>query len=428
MLAVRSLRKSADIPVMMALGLQNGISRRSFCATPVVLAVSRALRAAERRPNIVLIDGGTWRAQAVPWANNPDVIAPNLARFAAQATTFSRAYAAYGRSERSRQCLLKGVFPHTLTELEASLAPPPVSTRLVSATDEPGAGEAPTLAAVLRGAGYRLGTFKTRDADQIISFVHSPETEPFFVDWSMENIGNGLMERENPETIHVRENVPQEEQARSREDLAVFYARARTRDRDIGVVLEALDRPLHGNANGIAADTIVIFTSNHGEQFGSHTGQGDDYVYEETIRMPLAIRYPRVLSHAAQNDMLVSQVDIMPTLLKWCGITIPAAVQGRDLSELIAGRPGERPDAVYAEGRLGRKDEWRMLVRGFDKLVVDMDGTVTHLFNLADDPYEMTNLANVSAQQLKRDALLAIQRQWVKKLGDGVDASGLRKR
>ena len=74
------------------------------------------------------------------------------------------------------------------------------------------------------------------------------------------------------------------------------------------------------------------------------------------------------------------------------------------------------------------KDEWRMLVRGYDKLVVDTDGAVTHLFNLADDPYELTNLADVSAQQLKRDALLAVQRQWMKKLGDGVDPSGLRKR
>jgi arylsulfatase A-like enzyme len=408
---------------MMAVGLQHGISRRSFFATPVVLAASRALKAADRRPNILLIDGGVWRAQAVPWASDPDVIAPNLARFATQAMTFSRAYACYGRSDRSRQCLLKGMFPHALAELDASPAAPPASS-----IDEPGSSEAPALATVLRGAGYRIGTFKTRDADQIISFVHSPDTEPFFLDWSMENIGNGLMERENPDLIHVRENVPKEEQSRAREDLAVFYARARTRDRDIGVVLEALDRPLRGNANGIAADTIVIFTSNHGEQFGSHTGQGDDYVYEETIRMPLAIRYPRVLGGAAQSDMLVSQVDIAPTLLKWCGVTIPAAAQGRDLSALLAGGPGERPDAVYAEGRLGRRDEWRMLVRGYDKLVVDMEGTVTHLFNLADDPYEMTNLANVSAQQLKRDSLLAIQRQWMKKLSDGVDASGLRKR
>jgi arylsulfatase A-like enzyme len=407
---------------MMALGLQNTISRRSFLATSAVLAASRALGAADRKPNVVLIDGGTWRAQAVPWAGDPDVIAPNLARFAAQAMTFSRAYSCYGRSG-SRQSLLKGVFPHTLRELDGSLV-----ASSVPSVVEPPAGDAPTLATMLRGAGYRTGLFKTRDADEIIPFVHSPDSEPFFLDWSMENIGNGLMERENPDLLHVRENVPREEQSRAREDLAVFYARARTRDRDIGVVLEALNRPSHGNANGMATDTVVVFTSNHGEQFGSHTGQGDDYVYEETMRMPLAIRYPRVLSGASQNDMLVSQVDIMPTLLKWCGIAIPESAQGRDLSALLTGRPGDRPDAVYAEGRLGRKDEWRMLVRGYDKVVVDMEGTVTHLFNLAEDPYEMTNLTNVSAQQLKRDSLLAIQRQWMKKLGDGVDASGLRKR
>lgn len=403
---------------MMSLGLQHGISRRSFIATPVVLAASRALGAADRRPNIVLIDGGAWRAQAVPWAGDPDVVAPNLARFGAQAMTFPRAYACYGRFNRSHQCLLKGVFPHALTGLDISVA----------SDDLPPLNDLPTLGTVLRGAGYRTGVFKTREADEIVSFVHEPDGEPFFLDWSMENIGNGLMERENPDLIHVRENVPQEEQSRAREDLAVFYARARTRDRDIGVVLEALDRPLHGSAGGIAADTIVVFTSNHGEQFGSHMGQGDDYVYEETMRMPLAIRYPRVLGGASQNDMLVSQVDIMPTLLKWCGAAIPGATQGRDLSALLAGQPGDRPDSVYAEGRLGRKDEWRMLVRGYDKLVVDLEGSVTHLFNLADDPYEMTNLANVSAQQLKRDSLLAIQRQWMKKLGDGVDPSGLRKR
>jgi arylsulfatase A-like enzyme len=408
---------------MMTIGLQRGISRRSFFATPVVLATSHALRAADRKPNVVLIDGGTWRAQAVPWAGDQDVVAPNLARFAAQAMTFSRAYACYGKFERSRQCLLRGVFPHALTELDVS----PVATPAPS-TDPPPAADPPTLATVLHAAGYRTGMFRTREADEIISFVHAPDTEPFFLDWSMENIGNSLMERANPELLHLRENVPPEVQSRAREDLALFYARARTRDRDIGVVLEALSRPLRGNASGLAETTIVIFTSNHGEQFGSHMLQGDDYPYEETMRMPLAIRYPRVLAGASQNDMLVSQVDIMPTLLQWCGAAIPPSVQGRDLSALMAGSPGERPDAVYAEGRLGRKDEWRMLVSGYQKLVVDMEGTVTHLFNLADDPYELTNLANVSVQQVKRDALLAVERQWKKKLGDGVDASGLRKR
>ena len=391
-----------------------GISRRGFLATPVALAAAQAIGAAERRPNVILIIGGTWRAQAVPWAGDADVSVPNLARFAAQGVTFSRAYAGYARSERSRLCLLKGVFPHTLAMPDA-----PVEGVL---------SEPPTLTTVLRGAGYRTAAFGTRQADEIVSFVHSPSDAPFYVEWYMENVGSGLMERTNPGELHVRENVPAELQGRTREDMAVFYARARTRDREIGEVLEALGRPLRGNDNGLNDDTIVIFTSLHGEQFGSHSGQGDDYVYEETMRIPLAIRYPRVLKGGSQNDILVSQVDIMPTLLKWCGAPIPDVLQGRDLSALLAGQSGERPDAVYAEGRLGQKDEWRMLVHGYDKLVVDKNEDVTYLFNLADDPYEETNLANVSAEQLKRDSLLAIERQWAKKLGDGVDASGLKKR
>jgi len=390
------------------------VSRRGFLATPVALAAAQAMRAAERRPNVILIIAGTWRAQAVPWAGDNDVSVPNLARFASQGMTFSRAYASYARSDRSRVCLLKGIFSHTLAMPDGFVEGP--------------LAEPPTLASVLRGAGYHTAAFGTRQADQIVSFVHSQGDAPFYVEWYMENVGNGLMERTNPSDLHVRENVPTELQSRTRDDLAVFYARARTRDRDIGEVMEALGRTLRGNDNGLNDDTIVIFTSLHGEQFGSHSGQGDDYVYEETIRIPLVIRYPRVLKGGSQNDILVSQVDIMPTLLKWCGVAIPEVVQGRDLSALLAGQPGERPEAVYAEGRLGQKDEWRMLVHGYDKLVVDKNEDVTYLFNLADDPYEQTNLANVTAERLKLDSLLAIERQWAKKLGDGVDASGLRKR
>jgi len=391
-----------------------GISRRGFLATPLALAASRAIRAADRKPNVILIVAGTWRAQAVPWAGDPDISTPNLARFASQGMTFSRAYASYARSDRSRVCLLKGIFPHTLAMPDSFVEGP--------------LAEPPTLASVLRGAGYRTATFSTRQADQIVSFVHTQGDTPFYAEWYMENAGNGLMERTNPSDLHVRENVPTDLQSRTRDDMAVFYARARTRDRDIGEVLEALGRTLRGNDKGLTDDTIVVFTSLHGEQFGSHSGEGDDYVYEETIRIPLAIRYPRVLKAGSQNDILLSQVDIMPTLLKWCGVAIPDVVQGRDLSALLAGQPGDRPEAVYAEGRLNQKDEWRMLVHGYDKLVVDKNDDVTHLFNLADDPYEQTNLANVTAEQLKRDSLLAMERQWAKKLGDGVDASGLKKR
>jgi hypothetical protein len=111
-----------------------------------------------------------------------------------------------------------------------------------------------------------------------------------------------------------------------------------------------------------------------------------------------------------------------------CGVRVPGEIQGRDLSEQILGQKGDRPDAVYAEGKLGDKDEWRMLVRGYDKIVTDLESHVTHLYNLADDPNELNNLALVSTEQLKRDALLAEQQVWMRRLGDRVDPSGLRKR
>jgi arylsulfatase A-like enzyme len=101
---------------------------------------------------------------------------------------------------------------------------------------------------------------------------------------------------------------------------------------------------------------------------------------------------------------------------------------GRDLSGQVVGSKGDRPDGVYAEGKLGDKDEWRMLVHGYDKIVTDLDDHVIHLFNLADDPNEMNDLASATAEQLKRDSLLAEQQVWMRKLGDRVDASGLRKR
>jgi arylsulfatase A-like enzyme len=375
-------------------------------------------QAPRRRPNVLLIVAGVWRAQAVPWAADADadVEAPNLQKLSRQAVAFSRAYSCSPRA-RASPCLLRGVFPHTLLGMDATL--------------EALLAESPSLGPLLFSAGYRVGGFKARQADEIVSFVHASGNQtgdqPFFAEWISENLGGGgLIERRQASTLHMRENVPLYAEAAARTDLRTFYARAKASDRDIGDVLEALGEP----GDALYENTIVVFTSLHGEQFGSHGESGDDVAYEESVRIPLLIRYPRALPRTGSSDMLVSQVDIAPTLLAWCGVPVPETVQGRDLSELLAA-PGSdlgRPDAVYAEGRLGRPDEWRMLVAGYDKLVSDAQGNVTQLFNLAEDPYEMANLARAPGSVLKRDELLAQQRAWMKRLEDGVDPSGLKKR
>ena len=208
---------------------------------------------------------------------------------------------------------------------------------------------------------------------------------------------------------------------RSKERLAEFYGRVPAWDQDIGIVLAALDRP-------DLRDTIVVFTSECGEQMGSQDLLTGDAAYEESVRVPLAIRYPKLWPKGMNSEVLFSQVDMLPTLLGLCGMTAPQGVQGVNLAPLLAEGTGDRPDAVYSEGALGTRFEWRMLVHGYDKLVTNAEGRVTNLYNLADDPYENNNLANASSEQLKRDALVAMKQSWMRKLEDGVDTSGLKVR
>ena len=165
--------------------------------------------------------------------------------------------------------------------------------------------------------------------------------------------------------------------------------------------------------------TITVMTA--------ESGDGDDAALERSIHVPLAIRWPGKLAPRVATEILISHVDVLPTLLAWAGAGAPE-VHGRDLSALITSGRGEVPDSIYSEGRLGRPDEWRVVVRGFDKLVLNRQDEATALYNLADDPEEANNLVRERDHDLRRDALLALARVWRQRVGDRVDSSGLRTR
>jgi arylsulfatase A-like enzyme len=176
-------------------------------------------------------------------------------------------------------------------------------------------------------------------------------------------------------------------------------------DAKLGEFLADLDK------RNAARETIVCLTA-----FPS----GEEEPLEKCVRVPLAIRYPRKLQPAVRD--LASQVDIVPTLLALRGDEIPEGVQGIDLF-------GRAPrEVVLAEGKIGTPEEWRMLVRGYDKIVATPKGEVTGLFNLADDPAEMNNQVRDPAQKLRLASMKAQLLAEQKKLGDGMDPSGLRRR
>ncbi|MGH9646487.1 MAG: sulfatase/phosphatase domain-containing protein [Bryobacteraceae bacterium] len=168
------------------------------------------------------------------------------------------------------------------------------------------------------------------------------------------------------------------------------------------------------------SETITVLTA--------ESGNGEDSPVQRSILVPLAIRWPGKLKPRVAAELLVSHADVLPTLLGLLGIAPPEELQGRDLSKLIPSGTGEVPDSVYCEGRLGLPGEWRAVVRGYDKLVLRPQEEATRLYNLADDPAEGNDLAHDREHELTRDSMLALARQWMQKLGDGVDPSGLRLR
>jgi arylsulfatase A-like enzyme len=345
------------------------IDRRSFLFAPFALA-----RAADRRPNLVLIVASGWRGQATPWDGDPDLTAPNLEKFGKQSVVFSRTYSCCPQPDLAQTALLTAKFPHA-----------------AKADDE------------VLGKLNRL----TPDAA-----IKAFEKTPFAVQIVPADPQN--IREPSVASLHPRGNVPSVDDLSRRRELARFYGRCTAIDNDLGRILAALDRL------NLLEDTVVAFTSDCGQQIGSQGLDGNDVPFEESVRIPLAIRYPAKLKPDARD--LASQADIMPTLLTLCGMEIPDGVQGQDLF-------GKMPEeVVYAEGKLKEPDEWRMIVRGYEKLIATPKGEITHLFNLAEDSYELTNLARDPAQKLTLPSMKAQLLALMQKLGDGMDPSGLRKR
>jgi len=227
-------------------------------------------------------------------------------------------------------------------------------------------------------------------------------------------------------------NTPPPEELRSQ---CVVFPRAYTCCPEPAAALRALETSRYPNAARPEDPTLIAFRTepfradpNLISVFTSAAGDGVDSPLESSIRVPLAIWAPGVFAPRAAEEILISTVDLAPTLLALRGDPVPDHTQGRDLSALLLRRSNELPDSVYIEGGIGTVAEWRAVIRGFDKAVMDLSGNVTHLYNLAEDPEERSNLVLDPNTQLTRDALVALARVWMRRLGDGIDPSGLRRR
>jgi arylsulfatase A-like enzyme len=104
-------------------------------------------------------------------------------------------------------------------------------------------------------------------------------------------------------------------------------------DDNVGRMLEYLDR------EGLAKNTIVIYTSDQGFFLGEHGWYDKRFMYEESLRMPLLVRYPPSIKPGATSEKMVLNIDFAPTLLELAGIAPPAEMQGRSFKSLLEGQP-----------------------------------------------------------------------------------------
>jgi arylsulfatase A-like enzyme len=191
-------------------------------------------------------------------------------------------------------------------------------------------------------------------------------------------------------------------------------------DDGIGALLNALE------ATGVADDTLVVLTGDHGESLTEHDIYFDHHgLYEPTIHVPLILRHPGRIGAGATLPPLVQHLDVAPTLLEAVGAPIPAAMEGRSLWPLASGKAqtGGWERVVCCESTWQSKwalrtdDRKLILARSPDRHNMPM----RELYDLEADPGETRNLAQERPGEA--DRLEAELEAWI---AAGLAKSGRR--
>ena len=191
---------------------------------------------------------------------------------------------------------------------------------------------------------------------------------------------------------------------------ALYYGLTSWVDDMVGRMVEGLRQ------NGLIDNTIIVFTSDHGDNLGSHHQFNKGLLIEESIRVPLIFHAPRRWQASVISEQVAQLVDIMPTVLEACGCEVPAHVQGRSLAPILAGEREQLTEnwgvIETAGGEIGIRTPTHLLGLRLEQGEVGAAGNPSHFYDLRDDPYEMNNLAGTGEQVQTAAELEAVLRAW----------------
>jgi len=390
--------------------------------------------------NLLLVFADQMRAQDMACAGNAQVTTPNLDRMAAGGTLFTRAFANSPVCTPSRGSLLTGCYPRTHGAVVNDV---PIRTGL------------PSMGTVFRDAGFatgyvgkwhldgcprekftppgerRLGfdywavhncthryldSFYYSDTDErvpiegyepktqtklALDFIarraHAQENFCLALSWGpphnpYDQVPERFKAMYNPAAVELRPNVPADQAEVARREIAGYWAHITALDELLGSLFEKLEEL------GIAEETLVIFTSDHGDMLHSQGRTRKQQPWEESIGIPLVVRGPGVPAGRSSSE-LIGIVDLLPTVLGLMGMGVPDSVQGADLSAMVRGELPGRDSVLIVDSVTGDEGfhqgvrEWRGLRTREHTYARNMNGPWV-LYDNAADPFQMNNLTN----------------------------------
>lgn len=419
------------------------MTRRGFiealAAAPLLGAQPRVPHTPSRiAPNILFIMPDQWRGMDLGCNGNTQVRTPNLDRLASQGLNFTNAVANCPVCTPSRAILQTGRYPHEngmqVNDVQISV-------------HERGLGKILQERNYLTGfvgkwhlqGGRRLPGFvppgphrhgfdfwaanvcshdyfhqqyfrddptpipmKTYEVpawtDLAIEFLEKARagTQPFclYVDYGPPHdpyqVPPGYEGLYHPAGIRLRPNwQPGAPMFGSAPDLVGYYSAIACLDAQIGRLLARLD------ALGMAQNTIVVFTSDHGDMLGSHGTYSKRKPWEESVRVPAILRMPGVIPAGVTSDAPFSHIDMVPTLMGLSGLRSEPQMHGFDFSRYVRGEsettPGFAHLMMYSQTEGGEFPPWRG-IRSRKYKYARFQHKPWMLYDLEQDPYEMNNL------------------------------------
>ncbi len=400
-----------------------------------------------QRPNIVYLHSHDTGRYVEPFGHA--VPTPNIQRLAEEGILFRQTFCAAPTCSPSRASLLTGQWPHSngmLGLAHRGFTLNDYHQHLVHTLRS--AGYTSTLIGVQHVAkdatmiGYDQVLETRGDAEYVVPqasrFLDDAPATPFFV-----SIGFGETHRvfhsagPTEDARYTLPPAPLPDTPEVRQDMADYKASARILDQGIGAVLDALDR------NGLAENTLVINTTDHGLAFpGMKCGLTD-----RGIGVLLIMRGPAGFIGGRVIDAMISQIDIYPTICDILGIEAPAWLQGRSIMPLVREEAAQINDEVFAEvtyhaaydpQRAVRTQRWKY-IRRFDgrerHVLPNVDDSPSkdlwlahdwqnrpmpqeQLYDLLFDPHEMANLAMDPAYAETLAEMRGRLDGWMQRTGD----------